>query len=80
MTPLLFLIAFVILDGTRSISQKSLKESAFQAPLVASIMAKFEQILWERFWKYFHKGHERIICIRLLFAFVTRDRYAQACF
>ena len=45
MTPLLFLIAFVILDGTRSISQKSLKGSAFQAPLVASIMAKFEQIL-----------------------------------
>ena len=44
MTSFLFLIAFVILDGPRSISQKSLKGQLLP-PLVASIMAKFEQIL-----------------------------------
>ena len=44
--PLRFLFAFVFL-GTRSFFKNFLKDLA--PPLVASIMAKFEHILWERF-------------------------------
>ena len=48
MTPLHFLLAFVFL-GTGIFFQKSLKE--FVPLLVASVMAKFEEILCERFGK-----------------------------
>ena len=46
MTPLRFLLAFVFL-GTWSFFTNRLRELV--PPLVASVMAKFEQILWERF-------------------------------
>ena len=55
MTPLRFLLAFVFL-GTRSFFQKSLK--GLVLPLVALIVARFEQILWERFENIF-KGHNK---------------------
>ena len=59
MTPLRFLLAFVFL-GTRSFFfQKSLRELV--PPLVASVVAKFEQILWERFGNILQqslKGHK----------------------
>ena len=44
-TPLRFSLAFVFL-GSRSFFQKSLVP-----PLVASVVGKFEQIIWESFWK-----------------------------
>ena len=60
MTPLRFLLAFVFL-GTRSFFfQKLLRELV--PPLVASVVAKFEQILWERFGNILQqslKGHKK---------------------
>ena len=58
MTPLRFLLSFAIL-GTWSFLTNRLSELV--PPLVASIMEKLEQILWERFGnilKQSFKGHK----------------------
>ena len=59
MAPLPFLLAFVFLR-TWSFFQKSLKGACISL-IVASIMAKFDQILWEHFediLKQRFKGHK----------------------
>ena len=60
MTPLPFLLAFVFLRTLSFFFQKSLK-GACTFLIVASIMAKFDQILWEYFediLKQRFKGHK----------------------
>ena len=58
MTPFRFLLSFAFF-GTRRFFRNRLRELV--PPLVASMMAKFEQILWERFrniLKQKSKGHK----------------------
>ena len=60
MAPLPFLLAFVFLRTWSFFFQKSLK-GAWISLIVASIMAKFDQILWEHFediLKQRFKGHK----------------------
>ena len=65
-TRLRFLLALLFLVAKSFFFQKSFKLEAFISPLVATIMAKSEQILWERFeniLKQSFKGHKHAIDI-----------------